>query len=196
MGVFKLFLEFKEEYDIPNQSFFKYLQVRDALGTQFKERPVEWSEVTILRKIVYTNTSKGVISFIYDSICDRVIKGNEELPCRRGWEKHLGDITNEQWKHILEIGPLSTLSPSQTVSYLMLLHRVYKTPQKLLLYGWRSDAKCPRCSHPKGDLVHMMWRCPKLNRYWSKVIGKINKVFGIILAVNPKICLFGCMKNK
>lgn len=85
MGVFKSFLELKEEYGIPSQSSFKYLQVRHALKTQFKERLVEWSEVNILQKIINADTSKGLISFIYDSICDKVIRGNEELPCRRGW---------------------------------------------------------------------------------------------------------------
>lgn len=48
--------------------------------------------------------------------------------------------------------------------------------------------------NPKGDLVHM-WRCPKLNGYWREVVGTINKVFGIILDLDPKIFLLGCMEE-
>lgn len=61
--------------------------------------------------------SRGLVSSIYDGICDGVIKGNEDLPCKRGWEEDLGGIKNEQWKHILKIGPLSTLSPSDSVAF-------------------------------------------------------------------------------
>lgn len=130
LGVFKSFLELREDYGISYKSFFKYLQVRHALRIQFKEKPPEWCEANFLWKIIDANVSRGLISFIYDCICDRVIKENEDLLCRRGWEEDLGDISNEQWKYIMEMGPLSTLSPSQSVSYLMLLHRAYKTPQK------------------------------------------------------------------
>lgn len=40
------------------------------------------------------------------------------------WEEVVGVITLEQWKRILELGPLVSVSPSQKVAHLFLLHIV------------------------------------------------------------------------
>lgn len=100
------------------------MQVRHALGTQFKERSVKWSEATILRKVTNTYTFKDLITFLYDSICDKVIRGIEELPCKRGWVEDVEEISDEQGKRTLEIGPLSTLSPPQSVIFTVPAKRI------------------------------------------------------------------------
>lgn len=57
------------------------------------------------------------------------------------------------------------------------------------MFGRRSD-KCPRCRET-GDLIHMVWRCPKLVRYWSGILKIINTTFRVKLDLEPKTCVLG-----
>lgn len=68
-------------------------------------------------------STKGLISKLYARLGDRI-------KSRAGWERDVGTITKEQWDKILEQGALVSISPSQRVSHLFLIHRVYNTPQK------------------------------------------------------------------
>ena len=85
---------------------------------------------------------------------------------------------------------LVTVSPAQRFSFLMLIHRTYYTPKRLFNFGWRVDAGCPRC-HDTGDLIHMIWRCPKLFRYWKGILDTINKIYKTKLEMNPRLCILG-----
>lgn len=54
--------------------------------------------------------------------------------------------------------------------------------------GHRDSAKCSKCGVEPGDLVHLLWRCPKLLRYWDDVFTKINEVYSILYSlVTPNL---------
>lgn len=72
----------------------------------------------------------------------------------------------------------------------MLIHRAYYTPKKLFRFGLRLDANCPRCGEV-GDLIHMVWRCPKLVRYWTGVVEAINGTFGTSFEIDVRLCILG-----
>lgn len=97
--ILKSFQELREEYGVSRQSFYKYLQIRHALKKQFKERPLERSEIAILRKVVDACLSKGLISKMYGNICEVAIDGKRELPCKHRWAEDLGGVMEEQWRH-------------------------------------------------------------------------------------------------
>lgn len=88
------------------------------------------------------------------------------------------------------MSPQVSVPPSQKMLQLFFLHIVYYTPKKLFRYGYRVDDKCPRCQGT-GDLIHMMWRCPKLFRYWNEILEDINSTFGLKLELDATICLLG-----
>lgn len=113
---------------------------------------------------------------------------------RERWEADVGEIADDQWKRILESGPLVLVSPSQQALHLLLLHRAYYTPKKLHRFGRRLDDKCPRCLET-GDLIHMMWRCPKLVRYWSEIVKMIETRFKIKLELEAKVCVLGLIRE-
>lgn len=50
---------------------------------------------------------------------------------------------------------------------------------------------CSRCNREHSDLIHLLWRCPKLHRYWSKVLDTLNRMFQANIGQNPKSCLLG-----
>lgn len=48
---------------------------------------------------------------------------------------------------------------------------------------------CPKCERDHGDLLHMIWKCPKLFRYWREVLDTISEVYMIPLS-KKSISLF------
>lgn len=48
--------------------------------------------------------------------------------------------------------------------------------------------------HP-ASLLHMMWNCPKLVRYWKDVTSLISSVFAVTMDVTPLTCLLGYVEN-
>lgn len=87
---------------IPNKSFFRYLQIRHALGEQFRERTLEWSKISLLQKVINATTSKGLISSLYPHIYKGSLEGIEAPSSRRRWEQDVGTITASQWSRILD----------------------------------------------------------------------------------------------
>lgn len=147
-----------------------------------------WSKIPLLQKITKAEATKGLISEIYAQITNRINIQAGSSGNRDRWEAHVGVITDKQWKRFLEFGPEVSVSPSQKASHLLLLHRAYYTPKKLYMFGRRSDDECPRCRET-GDLIHMMWRCPKLVRYWSEILKIISTTFRVKLELEPKTCI-------
>lgn len=73
----------------------------------------------------------------------------------------------------------------------MCFYKVHYTSAKLVRMGVRDDPSCTRCMRDHGELIHMLWKCPKLHIYWKEVVGIINRVFQIQLVEHSKLCLLG-----
>lgn len=141
----KSFEDLRQDYGIPNQIFYSYLQIRHSLGEQFSAQPLAWSKISLLQKIIKSDTTKGLIAEIYAQLMNRIITQVGPFGSRDRWEADVGQITDVQWKRILELGPETSISPSQKALHLLLLHRAYYTPKKLYMFGCRPDDECPRC---------------------------------------------------
>lgn len=46
-----------------------------------------------------------------------------------------------------------------------IIHALYG----LFRMGVRPDSNCPRCARDHGDLIYLLWRCPKLYLFWTGV---------------------------
>lgn len=193
-NILKSFTDLGREFGIPKETFYGYLQIRHALDKQFRNKSLEWCKTPFLNKVARTASSKGLISAIYGQLTARITMLQTLSRTREGWEADVGELADDQWSRILELGPLVSVSPSQQASHLLLLHRAYYTPKKLHRFGRRLDDKCPRCLET-GDLFHMMWRCPKLVRYWSEILNIIETRFRIRLELEAKVCVLGLVKQ-
>lgn len=69
-------------------------------------------------------------------------------------------------------------------------------PSKNFFGRHRLNASCPRCGETERDLIHMFWRCPKLFRYWSEVLGTIDHVFGTSLDLDVRLCVIGLVEGE
>lgn len=90
--------------------------------------------------------------------------------------------------------PLVSISALQKLSHLFLLHRAYKSPIQLHKWGSRDTPLCLKCERDHGDLLHMIWRCPQLFRYWAEVTNTISQVYIFRLNSDPIVCLLGALE--
>lgn len=61
--------------------------------------------------------------------------------------------------------------------------------------GLRENSEYTRCSRDHGELIYLLWRCPKLHLYWSGVVTTINKAFQVTVPMDPKPCVLGILDD-
>ena len=138
------------------------------------------------------DTYKGFISYSYTMLLN-LFHRDFPLKVVERWERDVGAFEEEQWEEALQAVPLCSLNVAQRVSQLYILLRVHYTPARLARMGVRADADCTRCSRDHGDLIHLLWRCPKLHLYWSQVLDTLTRVFQTTIPADPKHCLLGIL---
>uniref|UniRef100_A0A3Q2X3Z7 Reverse transcriptase n=1 Tax=Haplochromis burtoni TaxID=8153 RepID=A0A3Q2X3Z7_HAPBU len=122
------FQQLKEQFKLPGQNFFKFLQIRDWVKEKSnpKETPLETHLCTKPWKSI-----KGIASSIYTII-------NEKLPdynkasLKRKWETDLGYVYEEvEWHHFLEQAQTMLISTNHRQMQFNIFHRIYYTPYRL-----------------------------------------------------------------
>lgn len=114
---------------------------------------------------------------------------------RTKWEGDIGPIEPGLWEEMLQNIPRISLSEQHRLSQIFLIHRVYRTPLFLHKIGLRDSPICNRCRIHPASLLHMMWNCPKLVRYWGEVKSLIDSVFSISLEESPLTCILGYVED-
>lgn len=119
--------------------------------------------------LLQTSTeTKGIISHCYQMLLTHHLKAHPtKAPSL--WEKYIGPLTGDQWEEVLQSITTCSLNVMQKVSQLYIVLQVHYTPLRLHKMGRRPDPLCGRCGRRQGG--------PKLHRYWSTVLGTLNRVF-------------------
>lgn len=194
-NILRSFQDLQESFHLPHHNFFKYLQLRHVVQSQFKGEKKVIKPMPLITLLARMTEKKGLISSLYGQLT-RSYRDEGASPGRRGWELDIGDISDETWQKILERVPLASLSPAQCLTQLFIIYRVYRTPVKLFKWGRRDSPYCPRCQKSPADLLHMLWNCPKLAKYWREVVNTINDTFKTYIHKDPKTCLLGYLDEE
>lgn len=166
----------KDRFQLSKSNFYQYLQIRHALQSQALTFQFQYNPSEILLKATLVRLSKrGLIGDLYHIFLNTV-KGDGQAKRLIRWQKDLIDLNEDEWTRAMEILPEVSISPSQQLTQLFILHRTHYTPQKLFVWGKNASPLCPRCLVSNGSLIHMLWRCPKLHRYWEKVFMTLNTI--------------------
>lgn len=130
-------------------------------------------------------------------LSDATSKTLAAYPCNvvSAWERDLGQITGEQWEEALQSISTCSLNVAQKVSQLFIALRVHYTPRKLHRMGRAADPLRCRCRQHDGDLIHLLWRCPRLHRYWNEIAGTLNGVFQTKVPTDPLCCILGVLED-
>lgn len=110
----------------------------------------------------------------------------------------MGSFDEEQWEEALQAVQLCSLNMAQRLSQLYIVLRVHYTLARLFKMGMRPDLHCPICLRDHGDhihLLHLLWRCPKMHRFWTGVVSRINRAFQVMVPMDTKPCLLGIVDD-
>lgn len=193
--ILKSFTNLQEEFGLPKHNFCRYLQLRHALQSQTWLSRLERTEHPLMTDILNAQNKKGMISQIYITLLSRT-QDAAKLPCRHRWEQDLGEIEGEDWELCLQSLPTVSVSPLYRLYQLFILHRTHCTSVLLHRWGRRKSPLCPRCGGGDGDLKHLLWRCPKLFRYWRSVTNTISSVYQATVSLYPVTCLLGAVDEE
>lgn len=186
----KSFTVIQGEFEIPRTNFYKYLQLWHAIQTQARTTKLQYTDHILIQSIIMEKDKKGMISRCYNTLLNQ-LQDSSKLPCRQGWENDVGTIGGEDWDLCLSAAPLLSVSASQRLSHLYLLYRAYRTPLQLHKRGLRDSPLFPKCERDNGDLLHMLWKCPKLFRCWREIIDTESRVYMTSIPHDPVIYLLG-----
>ena len=188
------FTELQERFGLPQAMYFYYLQLSHAVRTQAGGNPWILSSAPIFQYMTGVTSFRGFISSSYSMLLSSFLPG---FPAKvlSSWERDVGTFEEDQWEGALQAVQGCSLNTAQRLSQLFILMRVHYTPARLFRMGLGEDDICPRCARDRGDLIHLMWRCPKLHLYWSGVLDTLTTVFSATISRDPKVCVLGVLDD-
>lgn len=166
---------------LPYHMYLYYLQLQHAVEAQ--GHPTAWhlSPTPLFNLMQCTNATKRLMFRCYTVLLNSYLEG---LPCKAMelLEADVGSMLEDQRETALVCS--SCLNISQRLSHLYIVLRTHYTPTKLHKLGLVRDAISSKCRRDHGNLIHALWCCSKLHRYWTKVVDTINRAFRLQLKWN------------
>lgn len=151
----------KERYQLLNNIFYQYLQIRHTLPSQTSKFQLQYNPSNILSKAISTScTKRRLIGDLYSvlQIANRTRRQVNSFTC---WQSDIESLDEGEWARALEALPEVSLSPSQRLTLILILLLIllsaHYTPQKLYAWGKALTPLCPHCALSNGSLVHMLW---------------------------------------
>ena len=182
------FEDLRINYGLPRTSFFLYLQLRAVI----RAHDVPWRNPLpvhpLYEYITKIPKSEGFVSYMYKKLRESTCP---PMGVSRVWNV---DLKNWQrpanWKRIWENISLSSRNYNHQMLNYKFIHRFYLTPRKRFQLQLCTTPICTLCNNNKlGTYMHMMWECPDVSRFWSRVSEVLSEVMGINIPLLPNILM-------
>ena len=90
------------------------------------------------------------------------------------------------WENVFQ----SSKNPNHQLIHYKICHRTYLTPRKRHKMGLAPNPDCTFCNHGvTGTLLHVLWECPDVQRFWVKVVDKMSDLIGRKFPLDPALLL-------
>lgn len=93
--VFKSFQQLEEEFHLPQNCFYQYLQLRHAIHAQHTQTPLTHYRQLVLNTILKARVRMGNVSYVYLSLLNSTLHITP-LTCESKWEQDVGLEANCQ----------------------------------------------------------------------------------------------------
>lgn len=189
----KSFQSLKDEYSIPQHMMFKYLQLRHALRSQFRDNASTLDHPQVLDMIMGPEPQKLISNLYYTIRLPRIMTVIQRA--KTDWEKDVGDISDTDWDEILENVKMTSPKLSDRLTQLYIIHQAYMSPKRLARFQSSCSPSCPLCTGGPGTFYHLIWECPILQTYWVQVIKFLHDKMGSPVVLDPKLCILGLLPD-
>lgn len=181
------FDDLKSRKDLPNQMFFRFLQLRHAFRSQFPNPITLW--MSDLEAELRAPEGTKLLSFIYNKLA--LLDTSRVSQLLTTWQHDIPDLTEDDWEEGVQQYLTLTISSKDRFSQLKFLHRAYYSPSRLAKIYTDRTATCPRCGSDDADFYHTVWSCPRIVVFWKLVLDDINSVGRIRVPYSPLPLLLG-----
>uniref|UniRef100_A0A6I8SLC4 Reverse transcriptase domain-containing protein n=1 Tax=Xenopus tropicalis TaxID=8364 RepID=A0A6I8SLC4_XENTR len=154
---------------LPSTQWLTYHKLARALTSQSARSNISVAKSSIIDTLLLP-AHKGKISSLYKQLY-KPQHVDPEVRARDAWEGELGALFDVQWEWILSTPKLVSFANRHSLLQLYLIHRAYYTVQRLYAMKVLSSPLCPRCGSETATLVHTLWSCPSLKKYWGEITG-------------------------
>lgn len=187
----KTFHSLKEEFSLPNNMLFRYIQMRHAFNSQFGRSGPEIPDFSIPAHLLNSN-SKGIISLLYNCFL-RYRSEAVVLRSRTKWETLVGAISDEDWEDALEAPTRVSLRYPERATQVYITHLAYLSTAQVAKYCPGRQDVCPKCNQASGTFYHLMWQCPLLQGFWAQVVRFLHDIMGSPIPLTPQCCVLGIL---
>ena len=189
-NIFMSFDQVKNKFALPTHHFFRYLQVRHFVRSQFTLFPSLSPNISLDSILEIKPEIKGTISRLYTAIFEMedsslsIIKGH--------WERDFGTgISEEVWSRILKNVHSSSICARHGLIQFKIVHRLHMSKLKLSRIFPEISPNCNRCKQAPADLYHSFWSCPSLAAFWSSIFELYSELAGRVIEPCNFLGLFG-----
>lgn len=189
--ILKSFEDLKQEFHLPQECFWQYLQLRHLLKSVFSPPITVLNEPSLIKDLL----KMGQINHSVSKYYSKLIQQNCILPTilKKIWEKDLKmSFTESEWNKIGQ--NFRKLSRDVRVIRLIqfkIVNRYYWTPMRLYRLGLKNTPNCWKCHSSDGTMFHALWQCPKTLEYWNRIHSSIEKITGDNFELSPRLYVLG-----
>lgn len=176
-------MEFK--YD-----WWSYQQIKDLFMEDKKECDFR-EQLTDLETILVGDDIK-VISKIYKTLLRWFTMDEQVKEQMIKWALSVNsEIEMDHWEYLWRRSiRISSCIAIQENCY-KLFYRWYMTPKKLAKIFKNSSNSWRKCEHSEGSFYHLWWSCKEVNKYWTSIHKKIQKILKGKIPKRPELFLLG-----
>lgn len=174
-------------FNISSNTLFLYFKLRAVL----KAHKVPWGVNLHTHPVVnwiLNAPSTGIVSYFY--LCFQNLN-TDNFSKDRAWIVDL-KVPNRtiEWNTVWDNTFHASTNPNHQFIHFKVIHRAYLTTRIRHVMGLSPHPYCNFCGPGCVDtLVHMLWDCPDVQKFWDRVLDVLYKASRICIPKDPVILL-------
>ncbi len=109
----------------------------------------------------------------------------------QSWQNELGiSADEEKWDVIWSSIKISICNRARLLQF-KILHRLQISPYKRHKMNPQLSPICLKCKILIGTYTHCIWSCPKIQAYWMDALQDMQRIYGVVLQMDPLSLLLG-----
>lgn len=193
-NVFMSFDQLQSRFQIPRQSFFRYLQLRHVFSNQFPSPRENISKFPLIG-VLRSQGPKGLISALYTHLITSKISLAPN-PALERWKELIPGLTDDTFQELMASSLSVSPAANNKLTQVYITHQCYLTPVRLYRMGRISSPACIRCTASRSDFWHMIWECPVIRDFWGRIVELLSEVLTVAVPFTPEVCLFGILDDE
>lgn len=184
------FQQLRDQYNLPNSHFFRFLQIRHFLRASVPNYDSIPQNATLDSFLSVEPYSKGAVSHLYRVLLSLIVPTTDTY--REQWQEELGErISADIWHDCVKNIYNSSVNARHSLIQFKILHRLHFSPTKLKNIYQNVSGMCAKCLSVQGTLSHLFVHCHKLQQFWGSIFDFVTKAIGRRVLCTPITILFG-----